>query len=308
MIKQLKTQEIMLSVIILTFNEDIHLRRCINSFIEITDDILILDSFSTDKTKDIAYEFGAHFCQRKFISQSDQLNWALNNLNFKNNWILRIDADEYISPELLFEIKTKLKNLSSDINGICLKRYINFQGQLIRYGGVFPKKVLRIFKKEYAFCEDRLMDEHLIVKGRHINFKNYLIDENLNSLTWWIEKHNNYASREAIELLNLKYKFKPLNNQKKISGSIRFNRTLFLKNSFYLKTPFQVRSLFYFIYRYLFRLGFLDGIRGFTFHFLQAFWYRYLVDAKMYEFEQILKNNNLSKKDVLHKLFNYVID
>jgi len=307
MINRLKNQVLDLSVIILTFNEELHLRRCINSFFEITDDILILDSFSNDRTKEIADEFGAHFYQRKFISQSDQLSWAITNLNFKNNWILRIDADEYLSPELLLEIKAKFNNLSSDINGICLKRYINFQGQLIRYGGLFPKKVLRIFKKEYGFCEDRLMDEHLMVKGRQINFNHHLIDENLNSLTWWIEKHNNYATREALEVLNLKYKFKPLNIQKKIGANIISSRTQFLKNYIYLKTPFQFRSLLYFIYRYLIRLGFLDGIRGFTFHFLQAFWYRYLVDAKIYEFENQLKNSNLSKEDVLYKLFNYLV-
>ena len=305
---EITNQNLSLSVIILTLNEEKHLKRCISSFKEISDDLIIIDSYSTDQTREISNQFGARFYQRKFISHSDQINWAINNLSFKNKWILRIDADEYLSPKLLREIKITLKNLPNDINGLYLNRYIKFQGQLIRYGGIFPFKCLRIFKKGYGFCENRLMDEHLIVRGKKINLKNPLIDENLNSLSWWIEKHNLYSSREAIELLKLKHKLKPSIKANRNIRTSQSNSAAKIKRSFYLRMPVITRSLIYFIYRYIIRLGFLDGYRGLTFHFLQAFWYRYLIDAKIHEFEIQVKVNKLSKNEALYKLFNYEIN
>lgn len=297
-----------LSVLILTLNEEKHLRRCLKSISQIANEIIIIDSFSNDRTKEIADEFGAKFFQNNFISQSGQLIWAFSNIKFESKWILRIDADEYVTNELLLEIKDKLRLVEKDVNGISLNRFIKFQGHIIKYGGICPTRVLRIFRNGCCKCEDRLMDEHFIVDGKKISFQNPLIDDNLNSLSWWIKKHNGYSSREAIEILNLKYKFKKIYKYESRIGNKMSQRTRFLKNFVYYKFPFQLRSIFYFIYRYFIRLGFLDGIRGFTFHFLQAFWYRYLVDAKVYEFEKSISSKKLSTDQALLKFFDYVVD
>ena len=136
------------------------------------------------------------------------------------------------------------------------------------------------------------MDEHIKVKGKSVEFHSELIDDNLNSLTWWTEKHNNYSSREAIELLNLQYDFMSCDSvaESELRSQAGFKR--WLKDSVYSKLPGGFRSLAYFGYRYFLRLGFLDGREGAAFHILQGFWYRYLVDAKVAEVRRYMRKND----------------
>ena len=276
------------SAIILTFNESVHLERCVKSIENYFNNIYIVDSFSTDQTKKIAEELPVIFLENKFINHSQQFNWALNKIDKNTDWVFRIDADEYITNDLGFEILNKLEKIDKSINGIFIPRKIIFKGKLIRFGGINPTKVLRLFRYGYGSCDSRWMDEHIKISGKTTAFTNSIIDENLKSLTWWINKHNNYASKEAYELIKLNKFTKKINNNLE-------NR----KIKYYYKTPIILRSFLYFIYRYFFNFGFLDGLRGFSFHFLQAFWYRLLVDLKYLEVMDKYKNKRYSLKQAI---------
>ena len=152
-----------------------------------------------------------------------------------------------------------------------------------RHGGVFPVKVLRLFRYGRGRCENRWMDEHIKVSGPTIDFAGELIDDNLNPLNWWTNKHNQYANREAVDLLNLEYRFMPRDSVADLRAGNQAATKRWVKEVVYARLPSGFRALSYFLYRYILRLGFLDGQAGTTFHFLQGFWYRYLVDAKVVE-------------------------
>ena len=260
-----------ITVIILTYNEEIHLTRCLENIKDWVEEIVVVDSGSIDKTQEIAKRLGARVVTHPFKCQADQLNWALDNIEIKTEWILRLDADEYILPELWKEIVEILPKTSSDINGYYMKRRMHFMGRWIKHGGYYPTWILRLFRKGKGRCDDREMDEHLIVTGKTDKLKHDFVDENLKGLNEWTARHNNYSTREAnaqdVDKLD-----------RKQMGSERW-----VRKSIYIKLPLFFRSFLYFVWRYIFRLGFLDGKEGLIFHFLQGFWYRFLVDAKLYE-------------------------
>lgn len=276
-----------LTAIILTKNEENNIRKCINSIKDITEEILVIDSYSEDRTIDISKKMGAKVHQHKFISHSDQFNWALDNINIKSEWILRIDADEELTLELIDELKQKLSNVQRGINGIFLKRRRYFMGRWIKHGDVYPEKVLRIFRNGTARSEDRIMDEHIVLlSGESICFDNDLEDKDTKDLTFWINKHNWYSNKEAKEFFKQCNCNIGNNIDENLFGSQR-ERKRWLKNRLYYNIPLFIRPIMYFIYRYIFRLGFLDGKEGLIYHFLQAFWYRFLVDAKIHEYKII---------------------
>lgn len=294
--------------IILTYNEELHIERCIKSIKKLTTNILVIDSFSNDKTQDICLENNCKFLQRNFKSHSDQFNWALENIEENYEWILRIDADEIMTNELTENIILKTKSCKPSLNGIYFNRIIKFNGKKIRWGGASPSWSLRFFRFKKGYCESRLMDEHIIVDGDTTRINGNLIDENLNSLSWWIQKHERYSSLEAIELLNTEYNFL---EHYKYSKFLRIKSSQsWLKEKVYLKLHVSIRALLYFVYRYFFRFGFLDGTQGFSFHFLQGFWYRFIVDLKFIELKKEIIKNNSSKNDIkkiINKKFNIQI-
>ena len=282
-----------LSVIILTLDEEKHIERCIQGLHQICKDIFIVDSFSNDKTISIAKEYNCKIYQNKWPgSHSMQFNWALENCNITTKWVMKMDADEFLDMDLIDEIRIELsQNDNSDLKGYFLKRGHIFLGKKILHGGNFPIKLLRIWQHGYAFCEDRLMDEHIVLSE---NWKTKVLrgtfwDHNLNSITWWIEKHNLYATKEAIMQLKNKYSKRKLDHHDN-------NRTI-LKYLLYERLPKSIRAFLYFIYRYFFKLGFLDGYQGLAWNFLQGFWYRFLVDVKVYEIEKTAENNKLTVKE-----------
>ena len=272
-----------LTAIILTLNEAQHLPRCLASLAGVVDTVLVTDSFSTDDTLRIAQEYGARAVQHPFVNQATQFNWALTQLDADTDWVLRIDADEILTPALAAEIRERLPGLGPEVDGVFCGRRMIFQGQRIRFGGLFPVRVLRLFRTGRGQCENRWMDEHIKVAGLTVDFQNELIDDNLNSLTWWTTKHNSYASREAVDLLNLEYGFMPHDSVASLRGGSQAGFKRWLKEVVYARLPGGLRALAYFLYRYVIRLGFLDGRAGAAFHILQGFWYRYLVDAKVAE-------------------------
>jgi glycosyltransferase involved in cell wall biosynthesis len=287
-----------ITAVILTFNEEIHLARCIESLLPLTHDIIVVDSLSTDRTIEIARKYGARVLERAWENNhSIQINWALTELDSnQTEWVLRIDADEVLTPELVSELKQVMPTLSHETVGIHFFRKICFQGKLIQHGGIGHNKVSRLFRYGHGKSEARWMDEHIKIEGKCIDLSGCIIDDNLNSVSWWIAKHNNYASREAVDLLNLKYQFATLDSVSDAATKSAISKKRWIKENFYTKLPLGMRSLSYFLYRYLFLAGFLDGSVGSQFHFLQAFWYRYLVDIKFAEVERYMKVNSVSPK------------
>jgi glycosyltransferase involved in cell wall biosynthesis len=284
----------MISVIILTYNEEKQLPHLLNSIQELKAPVFILDSGSTDNTLKIAKEFGAVVQFHKWANNhAKQFNWGLENLPLKTEWILRLDADEYLTPELVNEIKEKLPKIDKNIAGIILKRRVYFMDKWIRYGGYYPTYLLRLWRYGSGKYEERWMDEHVkLEQGKTVTFDNDFVDNNFNNLSWWTEKHNNYATREAVDLLNIKYKFiKEAGIESSLTAQ-QDKRKRWLKEKLYTHIPLFLRSFFYFIYRYIFKLGFLDGIPGLIWHFLQGFWYRFLVDAKIYDIARRAKKEN----------------
>ncbi len=280
-----------LVAIILTLNEAQHLPRCLASLEGVVEQVLVADSYSTDDTLSIAKAHGARVVQHPFVTQATQFNWALTQLDEDTDWVLRIDADEYLTPELATEIQESLPGIGSEVDGVFCGRRMTFQGKLIRFGGVFPVRVLRLFRYGRGQCENRWMDEHIKVTGSAIGFTGELIDDNLNSLTWWTDKHNHYASREVVDLLNLEYGFMPHDSVASLQGGSQAGVKRWLKEVVYARLPGGFRAFAYFFYRYILRLGFLDGQAGATFHFLQGFWYRYLVDAKLAEVKRHMRTH-----------------
>ena len=288
-----------LSVVILTLNEENHIQRCIESIKDIATSIFVIDSFSNDKTVQIAKKNGAIILQNKWPNNhSVQFNWALENCNIKTKWVMRLDADEVISQELAKEINSELKKINN-IKGFILNRGHIFLGKKMFHGGNYPIKLLRIWEHGLGYCENKLMDEHMVLDG---DYETKLLsgsfwDCNLNSITWWTEKHNEYATKEAIMQLRNKYG----NGICHTPNNFKF----FLKYSVYEKLPKTLRAFLYFNYRYFVRLGFLDGYQGLVWNFLQGFWYRFLVDVKVYEIEKKAKENNLTIKEVVKNEHGY---
>jgi len=262
----------LITAIILTYNEEIHIDRCIKSISKFVDEIFIIDSFSNDNTIKKARKYKkVKIFKRQFIHQADQMNWALKNLQFKTDWIFRIDADEYIykSKKNLFTNNLNDKN----INGYIIDRKIKFLGKNINYGVTSPHKTLRLWRKGMAHYPNVSMDEHALVKGKISSLNVMIIDDNLYGFRYWVKKHINYSIREANEYLKL-------NEKNYIYDRSKANK--FQKNQIYYNFPIFIRPFLLFIYSYFFKLGFLTGFKGFVFYFFQNLLYRLLVDINIF--------------------------
>lgn len=288
-----------LSVIILTYNEEIHIRRCLENICPIAKKVIVVDSPSTDSTVAICHEFdNVEVVVHKYPgNQAEQFNWAIDNLAIETEWVLRLDADEYLMPELIDELKEKLPSLPEDVNGVIFNRRHIFMGKWMKRG-IYPVKLLRVFRYGKGMCEQRLMDEHIqLTDGCSVEFENDFCDHNLNDLTWFCHKHVNYATREAVDLLDIELDLTgaaSTDGNKNISRQAQAKR---MKKHKYAKQPLFWRSFAYFCYRYFLKGACLDGKAGFIWTFLQGWWYRTLVDAKIFE----VKKACGSDKDAIKK-------
>lgn len=269
-----------LTTIILTYNEELNIEECIKSILQISERIIVVDSFSNDKTVEIAKKLGVEVYQNEFINQAKQFKYGLNIAKIRTQWVLRIDADERLTNNSAKEIGELCnKNLNTDINGIVVRFEVNFLGRKLKHGGIYPFKKLIVFKYGLGEIEDRNMDEHIfLLKGRAVEVINDSLHCDYKDLSAWIEKHNKYSSREVIDYFE---SFSSRETGKGLDKGARLKR--FIKFNVYYKLPMGIRSYLYYMYRYYYKMGFLDGKEGEIFAFLQAYWYRYLVDAKIYE-------------------------
>lgn len=290
-----------LTVVILTYNEERHIARAIGSVSGFAQRIVVVDSGSTDETMAIAKRLGAEVLENKWVNHATQFNWALDHIQFPTEWILRLDADEIVSKELAIQITENLKVAKAETLGFTVSRRMSFMGRPIRYGGLFPTAMLRLFRYGKGRCEMRWMDEHISVEGAVEALSGELLDDNLNSLTWWTDKHNAYASREVVDILNNQYEFMPVDT---VAGFHKgqAGRKRWIKEKVYSRMPTSLRASVYFFYRYIIRFGFMDGREGLCFHVLQGFWYRFLVDAKLHEVKTCMSRENCSAPEAIRTI------
>ncbi|TDX62146.1 glycosyltransferase involved in cell wall biosynthesis [Methylosinus sp. sav-2] len=288
-----------LTAIVLVFNESIHIKRMISNLSLANANIIVVDSFSTDRSVDLVTGAGACVVQHEFSHQAQQFQWALDNLPIETEWVMRLDADETLTHELIEEIKQNLPLLPADVTGVNINRRHIFMGRWIKHGGRYPLTLLRIWRKGSAKIEQRWMDEHMVLlRGRAVTFDHDFCDDNLKDIAFFTDKHNKYATREAIDRLNAEYGLFPRDEGVEDgASSVQARLKRLVKARIYNRLPFGVGPLAYFLWRYFFQLGFLDGREGLIYHFLQAFWYRLLVDVRVLELRRAVAH--LESKDAI---------
>ncbi len=292
-----------LTVIILTFNEARHIARAIDSVKAFASNVIVVDSYSTDSTVEIASAKGATVLQHPFVNQAKQFQWALDTAQVTSPWLMRLDADEVVSGELGAEIAARLATLPPDVVGVNLRRRHIWMGRWVRHGGRYPLLLLRIWRRGHGRVEDRAMDEHMLVSGGStVTFDADFSDDNLNDIGFFVDKHNKYASREAVEIL--KHRLGLGVREATVTARSTSWQTAskhWLKQHVYNRVPFTLSAPAYFVWRYVFQLGFLDGRSGLVYHFLQGGWYRFLVGAKVMEFERAVAHLN-DKREIAAEL------
>lgn len=276
-----------LAVVILTHNEERHIARALTSVAPIATEVFVIDSFSTDRTVELARSHGATVLQHGFINYARQFQWALDNAPITASWIMRLDADEVVEADLATTIRDELPRQPADVAGVNLKRKHIFLGRWIRHGGRYPLVLLRIWRRGLGRIENRWMDEHMILQGgRTITFEGGFADHNLKDLTFFTDKHNKYATREAVDVINERHRlFARDVDLSTEEGSRQAAIKRWIKEKIYNRIPYQISTPAYFLFRMIFQLGFLDGKEGLVYHGLQALWYRFLVGAKVDELE-----------------------
>ena len=269
-----------ITAIILTKNEEVNIGDCIDSIKSLVKRIVVIDSFSGDRTVEIAKNKGAEVYQHAFENYARQYMYGVEIAATQTIWTLRIDADERFTEESRTELqKLCEQNIDTEGAGIVLRFKKNFLGKDLYHGGVYPWKKMNCYKTKLGAIEDRKMDEHIVLSsGSIVEMKSDCLHFDFKTIEYWINKHNWYSSRETVDYFE--------NLEKKKDKSELDFKTWFKMNVYY-KLPLGMRTHMYYLYRYYIKLGFLDGKEGKIYAFLQAYWYRYLVDVKIYECQKM---------------------
>jgi glycosyltransferase involved in cell wall biosynthesis len=279
------------ALVILTYNEEVNIEDCLKSVTGWAGEVFVLDSGSSDRTMEIAKKFTDNIVVHPFSGYADQRNWALDHLPFAHEWVLFLDADERLSPELKAEIPGALAAAGPETEGFYLKRRLIFMGRWICHGGYYPTWILRLFRHKAARCEDRSVNEHFFVRGLAAKLEGDLIHEDHRDFYHWIAKHNRYAKLEAEEQLKREVSGHEQLEDKSPEMRVSFwgsqaERKRWLRDRFWNRLPPLLRPFLYFAYRYFFRMGFLDGRQGLIYHFLQGLWFPFLIDTMYLEMKR----------------------
>ncbi|TZF86219.1 glycosyltransferase family 2 protein (plasmid) [Pedobacter sp. BS3] len=276
------------SFIILAYNEEIHLPRLFKSIKGLNADIFVLDSGSTDATPAICEQYGAKIAVHPFENHPKQWDVALKTFPVSTPWVIGLDADQVVTPELYQQLSTFGDAQYQGVNGIYFNRKNFFKGSWIKYGGYYPKYLLKMFRYGIGYSDlNENMDHRFVVPGNSIIWKQgHILEENLkeNEISFWINKHNRYSDLVAHEEIERLQKLRTQTIRPRLMGSPD-ERIAWLKQIWW-RLPRFIRPFLYFTYRMVFQLGILDGKNGILFHFLQGFWFRLIVDVKIEELLQ----------------------
>jgi glycosyltransferase involved in cell wall biosynthesis len=279
-----------LAVVVLTYNEERNLPSCLASVSDWVAELYVVDAGSTDQTVAIAAHHGACVVTHPFENHAKQWRWALHHLPITTEWVLGLDADQHITPALQHEMTQRLRaedTAETEPAGYYLKRKQIFRGRWIKHGGYYPKYLLKLFRRSAVWVDENdLVDHHFRVQGAVAILQHDLIEDNQNEadISVWVTKHNRYATLQAQEEMATSNLAPQSRLRDALFGSPD-ERTRW-RQQLWRRLPLYARPALYFFYRYVCRLGFLDGKEGFVFHALQAFWYRLLVDIKLDELRQ----------------------
>ena len=264
------------TVIILTKNEELNIRECIVSAKQIAERVIVVDCGSTDNTRHISLSLNADCYFHEWEGHAAQFNWALDNCDINTEWVFRLDADERISKDLATEINNLFKSVDENelADGYQMRWRIYFMGKWIKHGGTHSIYFLRLFKFGKGRVEDRIMDEHILVNGRVEKLSGDLIHYDYKGLDSLLTKHIWYSNLE----MQLQY-----GSQKGLTKK--------RSHDIYYRLPLFLRAKLYYIYVMYFQRGFLDGKEGKIYAFFQSYWYRYLIDSKIYERNKNAKKN-----------------
>jgi glycosyltransferase involved in cell wall biosynthesis len=277
-----KDPRLPVSVVVLTYNEEANIEACLQSLSDWAGEILVVDSGSTDRTVELAERFTSRIFTHRFESYSEQRNWAQKELPLRFDWVFHVDADERVTPELAQSMRNLFEHgLPTEVSGFMVSRRTVFLGRPILHGGHYPAYHLRLFRRDLGRCEDRLYDQHFLVQGSVHPLGGDLVDVITSDLTTWLIRHAKWGAAEAQEISQ-----KAPADGMRVEGRLDGNpieKRRWLRTSLYGRAPLFFRAFAYFFYRYFLRLGFLDGKEGLIFHFLQGCFFRFYVDAKIYE-------------------------
>lgn len=273
------------SFVILSYNEELHLPRLLQSVQALNAPVYVLDSGSTDRTLAICEEFGARVAYHPFENHPKQWHAALNSFQIDTPWTIGLDSDQIVTPELLQKLQDFRDEDYLGIDGIYFNRKNFFKGKWLRFGGFYPKYLLKMFRTGIGYSDlNENMDHRFVVPGKTITWKEgHILEENLkeNEISFWIAKHNRYSDLVAAEELERINQLRSQTVKPKFFGNPD-ERIAWMKNIWW-KLPLGLRPCLYLIYRMFIRLGILDGKAGILFHFLQGFWFRLIVDVKIKE-------------------------
>ena len=284
MIKQLAKTPV--SVLVLTYNEEVNIVACLES-VGWASEVFVVDSFSTDRTVELAESLGASVCQHSFETCAAQWNWALDNLPFANDWVLVLDADERVPRSLADEIAQVLNDPSQRSAGYWMKRRFFFGGKWLRHGGLYPTWIVRLFRRSAGRFGRHGISEHLVLEGSAGYLRDPFDHCDRKPLSEWIQKHDRYAGLEAEEYVRRRSGADQVwSIRARLSGS-QAERKLWIKLQLWNRVPLLVRPFLFFIRNYFLKLGFLDGRAGLIYHVLWSFWYPFLISARILEIRQV---------------------
>lgn len=273
------------SFIIISYNEEVHLGRLLQSISGLDAPVFILDSGSTDKTIEIGEQYGAVFLQHPFENHPKQWDHALKHFEIKTPWVICLDADQVVTPALKELLGNFRDEDHPDVNGIYFNRKNFFKGRWIKHGGYYPFYLLKMFRYGIGHSDiNEKMDHRFVAPGKQeVWKKGIILEENLkeNNIRFWIDKHNRYSDLVAQEEVERMKQLRAQTEQPRFFGSP--NQRKAWRKQLWWKLPRYVRPAIYFTQRIIFQLGILDGRTGIIFHFLQGFWFRLIVDIKIDE-------------------------
>jgi glycosyltransferase involved in cell wall biosynthesis len=280
-----------LTIILLTYNEQHNIPELMSNLEGLDANIFVVDSFSTDQTIPLLDRAGITYVQHVFGNYSLQRNWAQQNNPYNTEWVLHLDADERLTPELKKWIQHSF-DPKTTMDGYIFGRRAIFMNKWIKSHYNYH---LRLYKVAKGKCETKAYDQHFVVSGNVQVIKNADMESNVcDNLFLFTQSHNKWAMLEAFDILS-----KGADGEVKSTlAGTPIEKTRWFKTVFFQGMPLFLRSFMYFFYRYIIKLGFLDGTQGFIFCVLQAFWFRFLVDANVFEIKQVMKSKNISLEQV----------
>ena len=270
------------TAIIMTKNEEKNIVDCLKSMEGFAKRCVVIDCGSTDRTVELAKENGADVYFHEFEYYAKQFNWGIDNCDIDTEWIIRLDADERFPAELNAEIEQLIeKNKDKPMNGITIEADFFFLDRCMKHGPRNKRKMM-LFKRSCGRIEDRRRDAHSVIsEGYSESTKGRFLHYDFKNLDNYIKRYNWYATREMQDYIDYTH---GSSTEIKTDKAIQQQRKK--KFGFYYKMPKYLRAWMWFIYNYVFRFGFLDGKEGLVFCFLECYWYRLLVDAKIFEYEK----------------------